>query len=138
MSIIANVTCLDAALEYGTFNHTSAGGGSFYPSTTPARRKKDRGDWEDRFEVSSIEVWGLGGEDEVKGRQRALEFEEREARLRREGRASISGGSGVEAVSFDLIEDPSLVPILIFELQDRELLKMAGLIGQNESGGSMS
>lgn len=65
-----------------------------------------------------MEVWGLGGEREIKGQRRAMEFEEREAKIRREGRGSVSGSAGVEA--------------------DRELLKMAGLIGRwDERGGSM-
>ena len=133
---------LNGALEYGVFSHSSAGGGSFYPSIAPARQKQRKpappppgglslvtpanepdpvdlpADWEDRFDIEAVEVWGLGGEREVKGRRRAMEFEEREAKIRREGRGSISGSAGVEA--------------------DREILKMAGLIGKwDERGGSM-
>lgn len=104
---------LDDALEFGVFAHASGGGGSYKPSIAPRRRHKD---WEDRFEVEGVEVWGIGGERQIRDQQRALEFEEREARLRREGRGSVSAG-GVEA--------------------DRELLRMAGIIGQH-SGGSMS
>ena len=117
---------LDDALAYGVFTHTAGGGGSFHPSPAPARRAKPKnrggrtGDWQDVFEVEALEAWGLGGEEQVQGRRRTLEFEEREARLRREGRSgSVSkGAGGVEA--------------------DRELLKMAGLVGHAEgAGGSM-
>lgn len=113
---------LDDALGYGVFTHSSGGGGSFLPSAAPVRGKKPgsgEGDWQDRFEIEAVEVWGLGGEEQVKGRRRTLEFEEREARFRREGRSgSVSKGSGgVEA--------------------DRELLKMAGLVGRFEGGGSV-
>lgn len=118
---------LDDALAFGVMTHTSAGGGSFHPSGAPVRRGKrgrdgavGKGDWQDIFEVEAVEVWGLGGEEQVQGRRRTLEFEEREARLRREGRSgSVSkGAAGVEA--------------------DRELLRMAGLVGHAEgAGGSM-
>lgn len=107
---------LDAALEYAVFTHSSAGGGSYHSSLAPARR---RSDWQDRFEIEALEVWGLGGDSEAEGRKKNIEFEEREARFRREGRASMSAGQGS---SYEA---------------DKELLRMAGLIGHGESGGSM-
>ena len=62
-------------------------------------------------------MFGVGGAGEEREQRRRMEFEEREAKIRREGRGSVSGGSGVEA--------------------DREILRMAGLLGHGESGGSM-
>ncbi|KAK7544452.1 restriction of telomere capping protein 5 [Phyllosticta citribraziliensis] len=101
---------LDSALEYGVFTHLCEGGGSFQSSNNPSRKRRD---WQDRFMIESIEVWGCGGDDEAETQRKAWAFEEREAAARRR----INLGTGdVEA--------------------DRELLKMAGLI-QERSGGSV-
>ena len=99
---------LDESLEFGVFNHDSTGGGSFYPSPT---RKTD---WQDRFEIDSLEVWGCGGDEEAAKQRAAWAFEEREAAARK----SIKFGKDIES--------------------DRALLEMAGLVGNhNASGGSM-
>ena len=99
---------LDPSLEYGVFNHDSAGGGSFYPSSSR------RTEWQDRFEIESLEIWGCGGDEEAERQRKAWEFEEREAAARR----GIRRGKDVES--------------------DRALLEMAGLVGNhNASGGSM-
>ena len=68
---------LDESLEFGVFTHDSTGGGSFYPSQT---RKSD---WQDRFEIESLEVWGCGGDEEAEKQRAAWAFEEREAEARR-------------------------------------------------------
>ncbi|KAL9095936.1 MAG: hypothetical protein Q9165_001934 [Trypethelium subeluteriae] len=100
---------LDDALEFGAFTHLASGGGSFHASGLRSA------DWQDRFEVEAVEVWGVGGEEEVERQRKAWEWEEREARRRRD----VNVGKGdVEA--------------------DRELLKMAGLIVGERSGGSMA
>lgn len=102
---------LDDGLEYGIFTHMSDGGGSFHPSQLPCRRGKS---WRDVFEIESLEVWGCGGDDEAEAQRKEWAFQEREAEARRR----INLGTGdIEA--------------------DRELLKMAGLIGGNRSGGSV-
>ena len=99
---------LDASLEFGVFNHNSHGGGSFHPSQT---RKHD---WQDRFEIESLEVWGCGGDEEAEKQRAAWAFEDREAAARK----TLKMGKDVES--------------------DRALLEMAGLIGNhNASGGSM-
>ena len=99
---------LDPSLEYGVFNHDSAGGGSFYPS------RSRKGDWQDRFEVESLEMWGCGGDEEAERQRKAWEFEEREAAARK----GIRRGKDIDS--------------------DRALLEMAGLVGNhNASGGSM-
>lgn len=100
---------LDESLEFGVFTHDSTGGGSFYPSQT---RKSD---WQDRFEIESLEVWGCGGDEEAEKQRAAWAFEEREAEARR----TLKLGKDKDA--------------------DRALLEMAGLIGGHgtDSGGSM-
>ena len=95
---------VDDALEFAVFTHTGAGGGSFLPSRIPARKGAD---WQDRVQVESMEVWGCGGEEEARAQQKMWAWEEREAELRR--KVSLGGTGDVEG--------------------DRELLKMAGVIG---------
>ncbi|KAF2192704.1 restriction of telomere capping protein 5 [Zopfia rhizophila CBS 207.26] len=102
---------LDDALEFGTFTHQSEGGGSFHASQLPCRKGKD---WQDRFEIEALEVWGCGGDEVAEAQRREYAFQEREAEARRR----INLGTGdIEA--------------------DRELLRMAGIIGGDRSGGSM-
>lgn len=99
---------LDSSLEFGVFNHQSAGGGAF--QTSQSRNTN----WQDRFEIESLEVWGCGGDDEAKRQSDAILFEAREA----EARKGVRLGKDRDA--------------------DRALLEMAGLIGNhNASGGSM-
>ncbi|KAK3367457.1 TLD-domain-containing protein [Podospora didyma] len=100
---------LDSSFEYGCFTHDyTSKGGAFQSSEA---RKYD---FQDRFEVSSVEVWGCGGDDEAKHQAEHWAWEAREAEARRR----INLGTGdIEA--------------------DRALLEMAGLIGANRSGGSM-
>ena len=100
---------LNDSLEFGVFTHNGTGGGSFHPSQT---RKQD---WQERFEIESLEVWGCGGDEEAQKQRAAWAFEEREA----EARKHLKLGKDVEA--------------------DRALLEMAGLVGNhNASGGSMA
>ena len=99
---------LDESLEFGVFNHDCAGGGFFHPSKTRFH------DFQDRFEVESLEIWGCGGDEEAERQRKAWEFEEREAAARK----GIRRGKDIES--------------------DRALLEMAGLLGNhNASGGSM-
>ncbi|KAF2030298.1 restriction of telomere capping protein 5 [Setomelanomma holmii] len=103
---------LDDALEFGIFTHLSEGGGSFRPSRLPCRKGKD---WQDRFEIEELEVWGCGGDEVAEAQRKEWAWQEREAEARRR----INLGTG----------DAEL---------DRELLKMAGIIGgAGNSGGSM-
>ncbi|GJC84330.1 restriction of telomere capping protein 5 [Colletotrichum liriopes] len=100
---------LDDSFEYGVFNHDwTAGGGAFETSVS---RKFD---FQDRFEIESLEVWGCGGDEEAKAQAERWAWEHREAEARRKINL---GTDGVEA--------------------DRALLEMAGLVGNNRSGGSM-
>lgn len=101
---------LDDSFEFGVFNHDyHVPGGAFNRSVV-----RDF-DFQDRFMIESIEVWGCGGDKEAKAQAERWAWEEREAEARRR----INLGTGdIEA--------------------DRALLEMAGLIGANRSGGSMS
>ncbi|KAG5920487.1 Restriction of telomere capping protein 5 [Claviceps africana] len=101
---------LNDSFEFGVFNHDyTSRGGAFRTSIS---RKYD---FQDRFEVDQLEVWGCGGDAEAKAQAERWAWEEREAEARRK----INLGTGdVEA--------------------DRALLEMAGLVGANRSGGSMA
>ena len=99
---------LDENLEFGVFTHEASGGGAFGTSRTR------KGDWQDRFEIESLEVWGCGGDDEAERQRQAWKWEEREAAARR----GINLGRDKDA--------------------DYALLEMAGLVGgHGNSGGSM-
>ncbi|KAG6014009.1 Restriction of telomere capping protein 5 [Claviceps pusilla] len=101
---------LNDSFEFGVFNHDyTSRGGAFRTSIS---RKYD---FQDRFEIDQLEVWGCGGDAEAKAQAERWAWEEREAEARRK----INLGTGdIEA--------------------DRALLEMAGLIGANRSGGSMA
>jgi hypothetical protein len=101
---------LEDSFEFGCFTHNyTSQGGAF--QTSVARKF----DFQERFEISSIEVWGCGGDEEAKHQAERWAWEAREAEARRK----INLGTGdIEA--------------------DRALLEMAGLIGANRSGGSMA
>jgi hypothetical protein len=101
---------LDSSFEFGVFTHNyTSGGGAFHISETR------RTDFQDRFEIESLEVWGCGGDAEAEEQRKRWAWEEREAEARRK----INLGTG------DMESD-------------RQLLEMAGIIGGNRSGGSMN
>ncbi|KAE9364871.1 restriction of telomere capping protein 5 [Stipitochalara longipes BDJ] len=107
---------IDDALEFGVFTHVTSSGGSFQPSKLPATARAGNGeDWQDRFEIDAIEVWGVGDASVAEEQRRSWLWEAREA----ERRKTVNLGMGdIEA--------------------DKELLKMAGLIkDEGRSGGSM-
>lgn len=101
---------LNDSFEFGVFSHDyTTRGGAFHTSLT---RKFD---FQDRFQVENMEVWGCGGDQEAKAQAERWAWEEREAEARR--RVNLGTGD-IDA--------------------DRALLEMAGLVGGNRSGGSMS
>ncbi|KAI0421842.1 restriction of telomere capping protein 5 [Xylaria grammica] len=101
---------LDSSFEFGVFNHDNTSrGGAF--STSVSRKF----DFQERFSIDDIEVWGCGGDEEAKIQRERWEWEAREAEARRR----VNLGTGDIAA-------------------DRALLEMAGLIGSNRSGGSMA
>ncbi|KAI0976842.1 restriction of telomere capping protein 5 [Xylaria arbuscula] len=100
---------VDSSFEFGVFNHDfTSRGGAF--STSVSRKF----DFQERFSIDDIEVWGCGGDEEAKIQRERWEWEAREAEARRR----VNLGTGDIAA-------------------DRALLEMAGLIGANRSGGSM-
>lgn len=102
---------LDVGFEFGVFTHDyDSRGGAFRNSEIR------RFNFQDRFAIESLEVWGLGGGEEAKAQAERWAWEAKEAEARRR----INLGTGdMEA--------------------DRQLLEMAGLIGGgNRSGGSMA
>lgn len=101
---------LNDSFEYGVFNHDfGSRGGAFHTSSI---RKFD---FQDRFQIESLEVWGCGGDAEAKAQAERWAWEHREAEARRK----INLGTGDIAA-------------------DRALMEMAGLVGNNRSGGSMA
>lgn len=101
---------IDSSFEFGVFTHDyTSRGGAF--STSISRKF----DFQDRFQIDDIEVWGCGGDSEAKVQRERWEWEAREAEARRR----VNLGTGDVAA-------------------DRALLEMAGLIGANRSGGSMA
>lgn len=100
---------IDDSMEFGVFNHDfNSRGGAFHTSIS---RKFN---FQDRFQIESLEVWGCGGDEEAKAQAETWAWEAREAEARR--KVNLGSGS-IEA--------------------DRALLEMAGLVGANRSGGSM-
>ncbi|PFH58112.1 hypothetical protein XA68_14137 [Ophiocordyceps unilateralis] len=101
---------LNDSFEFGVFSHDfRSRGGAFHTSLVR------RFDFQDRFQIEKLEVWGCGGDDEAKAQAERWAWEAREAEARRR----INLGSGDIAA-------------------DRALLEMAGLVGANRSGGSMA
>jgi hypothetical protein len=101
---------IDSSFEFGVFTHDyRSRGGAF---ATSVSRKFD---FQERFQIDDIEVWGCGGDAEAKMQRERWEWEAREAEARRR----VNLGTGDIAA-------------------DRALLEMAGLVGSNRSGGSMA
>ncbi|UKZ75320.1 Restriction of telomere capping protein 5 [Trichoderma virens FT-333] len=99
----------DESFEFGVFNHDyKSRGGAFHTSIV---RKFD---FQDRFRIDNLEVWGCGGDDEAKEQAERWAWAEEAAEARR--RVNL-GTADIAA--------------------DRALLEMAGLVGGNRSGGSM-
>ncbi|KAF3081838.1 Restriction of telomere capping protein 5 [Orbilia oligospora] len=111
MNLGAVSLILDESLEFGVFTHSSSGGGAYHTSDLGVGGRSE--DWQERFNIEEIEVWGVGGEEEAKEQARQWAWDEAEAMRRR----NVQLGDDVEA--------------------NRALLEMAGIIGGNRSGGSM-
>ncbi|XDG08673.1 hypothetical protein ABKA04_008288 [Annulohypoxylon sp. FPYF3050] len=101
---------VDSSFEFGVFTHDYASrGGAF--GTSVCRKYN----FQERFQVDEIEIWGCGGDEEARIQRERWEWEAREAEARRR----VNLGTGDIAA-------------------DRALLEMAGLVGTNRSGGSMA
>lgn len=95
---------LEESFEYGTFRHLG-GGGSFHQSMV-----HPQAEYEARFAITGLEVWGYGGKDDLDEQKKKWEWEEREAQYR-------------QNVNIGNYED------------NRALLEMAGLVGNHASSG---
>lgn len=69
-------------------------------------------DYEDRFMVTDLEVWGVGSDKELEEQKKQWEWEEKQAQAR-------------QSVNIDTLQE------------DRAFLEMAGLVGGHSGGGSM-
>lgn len=69
-------------------------------------------DYEDRFMVTDLEVWGVGSDKELEEQKKQWEWEEKQAQAR-------------QSVNIDTLKE------------DRAFLEMAGLVGGHTGGGSM-
>ncbi|ODQ51249.1 hypothetical protein SAICODRAFT_67157 [Saitoella complicata NRRL Y-17804] len=96
---------LSPGFETATFRHFHDHSSTFSPSP-------HRADGETVFEITEVEVWGLGTAKDQEEQRKAWEWEVKEAERRRN------------------------VNVKDFE-QERALLEMAGLVGGNRSGGSV-
>lgn len=98
---------LNESLEYGVFRHVGPGGS--YSRTEGMRRDCE---FETRFEITEVEVWGSGKDEDLEEQRRRWEWEEREAQYRQRVNIHNIG-------------------------EERAFLEMAGLVGNHGNGGSM-
>jgi hypothetical protein len=99
---------LEGSFEYGVFRHFGPGG-----AFGAGHSIESGAEYEDRFSIDEIEVWGCGHAEHLKEQRQRWEWEEREAMNRRR-------------INLDTLNE------------DKALLEMAGLIGKyNASGGSV-
>ncbi|RPA85534.1 restriction of telomere capping protein 5 [Ascobolus immersus RN42] len=104
---------IDSGLEFGYLHHAGHHSNAAFRQNRDSPREAGA-EWQERFEIQEIEVWGCGGDKEAEEQRKKWAWEEREAELRK--RINIGKGD-IEA--------------------DRALLEMAGIIGGGRSGGSI-
>lgn len=98
---------IDSTLEFAVFRHLGLGG------DFKITNYDELGvEYEDRFLIRDVEVWGCGGQKELEEQNKQWEWEQQEAKRRQ----------GVNLKSIG---------------EDRAILEMAGIIGQHGSGGSV-
>ncbi|KAL6937558.1 hypothetical protein ACO0RG_004069 [Hanseniaspora osmophila] len=98
---------IDSGLEFGCFRNVGYGG-LFDPGSSYSSGNEQ----ERRFIIQGMEIWGCGGEEVLKEQLEAWQWDENESKRRQKINLKSVG-------------------------EDRALLEMAGLVGQNQSGGSM-
>ncbi|ODQ60244.1 hypothetical protein WICANDRAFT_31003 [Wickerhamomyces anomalus NRRL Y-366-8] len=98
---------IDSTLEFAVFRHLGLGGE--FRNTNNDELGLE---YEDRFLIKNVEVWGCGGEKELAEQNKQWEWEQQEAKRRQNVNLKSIG-------------------------EDRAILEMAGLVGQHQSGGSM-
>ncbi|OVF10541.1 putative restriction of telomere capping protein [Clavispora lusitaniae] len=104
---------VEANLEFAVFRHifnSSANTSAFFNFSRQGAARNE--DYEDRFMITDLEVWGIGSTKELEEQKKQWEWEEKQAQARQ----SVNVGTLSE---------------------DRALLEMAGLIGNHGSGGSV-
>ncbi|CAN6674362.1 restriction of telomere capping protein 5 [Trichomonascus vanleenenianus] len=98
---------LDESLEFGVFRHLGSGG------TFNVSAMRPEEEFEDRFQITALEVWGCGGIADLEEQKKKWEWEEREAQYRQQVNIKNYG-------------------------EERAFLEMAGLVGgEHRSGGSL-
>ncbi|KAJ8099179.1 TLD-domain-containing protein [Lipomyces tetrasporus] len=99
---------LDHALEFGVFRHVGS-------ETFRSSQIREHVDFEDRFAITELEVWGCGADEVLREQARLWAWEEKEALLRK----NVNLSKDIE--------------------ESRALLEMAGLVGGGgkRSGGSV-
>lgn len=105
---------IEANLEFGVFRHiASLGTNSTAYFETSQQSQTKFSDYEDRFVITDLEVWGIGSTDELEEQKRQWEWEEKQAEAR-------------QSVNLKSIGE------------ERAFLEMVGLVGNNNaSGGSI-
>lgn len=99
---------IEANLEFAIFRHVAGTSASDYFNHSA----RVSGDFEDRFMITDLEVWGLGTTKELEDQKKQWEWEEAQAKSR-------------QSVNIDRLAE------------DRLFLEMAGLVGNHGSGGSV-
>lgn len=97
---------LDSTLEFGVFRHL-AGSNSYFETSLSLHE-----DFEDRFIITDVEVWGVGTSKELQEQKRQWEWEKKVAEQRQSVNVRTMG-------------------------EDRAFLEMAGIIGNHGNGGSV-
>lgn len=103
---------LEANLEFGVFRHianSSANTPSYFNRSE--QQVVQSQDYEDRFMITDLEVWGVGSTKELDEQRKQWEWEEKQAKARQSVNMRTLG-------------------------EDRAFLEMVGLVG-NHAGGSM-
>lgn len=105
---------IEANLEFGVFRHIASLGSStnaYFETSRQVQTKTE--DFEDRFVITDLEVWGIGSTQELEDQKRQWEWEEKQAEARQSVNLKTMG-------------------------EDRAFLEMVGLVGNhNASGGSI-
>lgn len=106
---------IEANLEFAVFRHTPSAANSpsfFRHEPPPPDSPLSSADYEDRFVITGLEVWGIGSTKELQVQKRQWEWEEQQAQARQSINLRNMG-------------------------EDRAFMEMAGLVGNHGSGGSV-
>lgn len=104
---------IEANLEFAIFRHLLLAGGnsvSFFEKSSQEQVHEE--DFEDRFMISDLEVWGVGSTKELDEQRKQWEWEEKQAKARQSVNVRNMG-------------------------EERAFLEMAGLVGNHAGGGSV-